>query len=139
MLPATKAQPKETLPLVDKPIIQYTVEEAAASGITQVVMVTAFGKRAVEDHFDRSLELEHALREKGDPARLDEIRRVSELADIVYVRQTEQRGIGHAVLQAKERHRQRAVRADVPGRRDPRRSARHEADDRRRSKRTAAR
>ena len=101
LLPATKAQPKETLPLVDKPIIQYTVEEVAASGITQVVMVTAFGKRAIEDHFDRAFELETALREKGDTARLDEIVRVSELADIVYVRQTEQKGIGHAVLQAK--------------------------------------
>lgn len=101
LLPATKAQPKETLPLVDKPIIQYTVEEVAASGISQVVMVTAFGKRALEDHFDRSFELEAALLEKGDSARLNEIVRVSELADIVYVRQTEQRGIGHAVLQAK--------------------------------------
>ncbi len=100
LLPATKAQPKESLPLVDKPIIQYTVEEAAASGITQVVIVTAMGKRAVEDHFDRSLELEAALREKGDLARLEEIQRVSDLADIVYVRQKEQKGVGHAVLQA---------------------------------------
>jgi UTP--glucose-1-phosphate uridylyltransferase len=102
LLPATKAQPKESLPLVDKPIIQYTVEEVAASGITQVVIVTAAGKRAVEDHFDRSLELEMALREKGDIQRLGEIQRVSDLADIVYVRQKEQRGVGHAVLQAKE-------------------------------------
>jgi UTP--glucose-1-phosphate uridylyltransferase len=102
LLPATKAQPKESLPLVDKPIIQYTVEEAAASGISQVIIVTAAGKRAVEDHFDRSLELEIALREKGDHARLAEIQRISDLADIVYVRQKEQKGIGHAVLQAKE-------------------------------------
>ena len=102
LLPATKAQPKECLPLVDKPIIQYTVEEAAAAGLTQVIIVTAAGKRAVEDHFDRSLELEMALREKGDLARLAEIQRVSDLADIVYVRQKEQKGIGNAVLQAKD-------------------------------------
>ena len=101
MLPATKAQPKESLPLVDKPIIQYTVEEAAAAGLTQVIIVTAASKRAVEDHFDRSLELELTLTEKGDVARLAEIQRISDLADIVYVRQKEQRGIGHAVLQAR--------------------------------------
>jgi UTP--glucose-1-phosphate uridylyltransferase len=102
LLPATKAQPKESLPLVDKPIIQYTVEEAAAAGLTQVVIVTASGKRAVEDHFDRTLELEAALLERGDLARLTEIQRVSDLADIVYVRQKEQRGIGHAVMQARD-------------------------------------
>jgi UTP--glucose-1-phosphate uridylyltransferase len=102
MLPATKAQPKESLPLVDKPIIQYTVEEAVASGLTQIIIVTAASKRAVEDHFDRSLELEMMLRDKGDLARLAEIQRLSELAKIVYIRQTEQRGVGHAVLQAKE-------------------------------------
>jgi UTP--glucose-1-phosphate uridylyltransferase len=102
LLPATKAQPKESLPLVDKPIIQYTVEEAVGAGITQVCIVTAASKRAVEDHFDRSMELEIALKEKGDHARLAEIQRVSDLADIVYVRQKEQKGIGHAVLQAKE-------------------------------------
>jgi UTP--glucose-1-phosphate uridylyltransferase len=98
LLPATKAQPKEALPLVDKPIIQYTVEEAAASGLEQVIIVTSAGKRAVEDHFDRSLELEQALLAKGEHARLDEVRRISDLADIVYVRQKEQRGIGDAVL-----------------------------------------
>jgi UTP--glucose-1-phosphate uridylyltransferase len=102
LLPATKAQPKEALPLVDKPIIQYTVEEAAASGLEQVIIVTASGKRAVEDHFDRSLELEQALREKGDLERLEEIRRISELADIVYVRQKEQLGVGHAVLTVRD-------------------------------------
>ncbi|MDP9236814.1 MAG: UTP--glucose-1-phosphate uridylyltransferase GalU [Chloroflexota bacterium] len=101
LLPATKAQPKESLPLVDKPIIQYTVEEAAAAGLTQVIIVTAASKRAVEDHFDRSLELEMLLREKGDLARLVEIQKISELADIMYIRQTEQKGIGHAVLQAR--------------------------------------
>jgi UTP--glucose-1-phosphate uridylyltransferase len=101
LLPATKAQPKESLPLVDKPIIQYTIEEAAASGITDVIIVTAASKRAVEDHFDRSYELEATLREKGDLTRLAEIQRISDLADIVYVRQKEQRGVGHAVLQAR--------------------------------------
>ena len=102
LLPATKAQPKESLPLVDKPIIQYTVEEAAAAGLTQVIIVTAASKRAVEDHFDRSLELEMTLREKGDLSRLAEIQRISDLADIVYIRQKEQRGVGHAVLQARD-------------------------------------
>jgi len=102
LLPATKAQPKEALPLVDKPIIQYTVEEAAASGLEQVIIVTASSKRAVEDHFDRSLELEHALREKGDLERLEEIQRISDLADIVYVRQKEQLGVGHAVLTVRD-------------------------------------
>lgn len=101
MLPATKAQPKETLPLVDKPVIQYAVEEAAASGLQQVVIVTSMGKRAVEDHFDRSPEIERALEANGDYERLEEIRRINELADIVYVRQHEQLGIGHAVLQVR--------------------------------------
>jgi UTP--glucose-1-phosphate uridylyltransferase len=102
LLPATKAQPKEALPLVDKPIIQYAVEEAAASGLEQVIIVTASGKRAVEDHFDRSLELEQALREKGDLERLEEIQRISDLADIVYVRQKGQLGVGHAVLTVRD-------------------------------------
>ncbi len=102
MLPATKAQPKETLPLVDKPIIQYTVEEAAASGLDQVIIVTSAGKRAVEDHFDRAPELERALASKGDHAKLEEIKRISSLAHIVYVRQQEQRGIGDAVLTVRE-------------------------------------
>jgi UTP--glucose-1-phosphate uridylyltransferase len=98
LLPATKAQPKEALPLVDKPIIQYTVEEAAASGLDEVIIVTSSGKRAVKDHFDRSPELEQALLAKGDHERLEEIRRISDLAHIIYVRQKEQRGIGDAVL-----------------------------------------
>ncbi len=102
LLPATKAQPKEALPLVDKPIIQYTVEEAAASGLDQVIIVTSSGKRAVEDHFDRSLELEQALLAKGEQRRLDEIRRITDLAHIVYVRQKEQRGIGDAVLTVRD-------------------------------------
>ncbi|MBI2723766.1 MAG: UTP--glucose-1-phosphate uridylyltransferase GalU [Chloroflexi bacterium] len=101
LLPATKAQPKEALPLIDKPIIQYTVEEAVASGITQICVVTAAGKRSLEDHFDRSAELEAALREKGDLARLAEVQRISDLAEMVYIRQKEQKGVGHAVLQAR--------------------------------------
>ena len=102
LLPATKAVPKESLPLVDKPIIQYAVEEAAASGVEQIIIVTSAGKQAVEDHFDRSLELEQALAAKGDSERLEEMRSISRLANIVYVRQHEQLGIGHAVLTTKE-------------------------------------
>lgn len=101
-LPATKAQPKETLPLVDKPLIQYVVEEAVASGIEQIIVVTALGKRAIEDHFDRSWELEYALERKGNGPLLAEVRRVSELADIVYIRQKEQLGLGHAILVTKD-------------------------------------
>jgi len=101
-LPATKAQPKETLPLVDKPIIQYVIEEAVASGIRQIIIVTAGGKRAIEDHFDRSFELEHALEQKGDMKLLSEVRRISELADICYLRQKEQLGLGHAILITRE-------------------------------------
>ena len=101
LLPATKALPKEMLPLVDKPLIQYIVEEAVAAGVEQVVLVTASGKRAVEDHFDRSLELEAYLQSKGDEARLAEVRRISEIAEIVSVRQKEALGVGHAVLQAR--------------------------------------
>jgi len=97
-LPATKAQPKEMLPLVDKPMIQYVVEEAVASGIKQIIIVTALGKRAIEDHFDRSLELEHALNRKGDGDLLRKVRQISELADICYIRQKEQLGLGHAIL-----------------------------------------
>ncbi|MFN8532317.1 MAG: UTP--glucose-1-phosphate uridylyltransferase GalU [Dehalococcoidia bacterium] len=97
-LPATKAQPKEMLPLVDKPIIQYVVEELVQSGIEQIVIVTALGKRALEDHFDRSFELEAALEKKGDDRLLGLVRGISDLARIYYVRQKEQLGVGHAVL-----------------------------------------
>ncbi len=101
-LPATKAQPKEMLPLVDKPIIQYAVEEAVAAGIEQVIIVTSSQKRAIEDHFDLSYELEHLLEEKGEIEKLRQVRHISDLAQIAYVRQKEQLGLGHAVLMAKD-------------------------------------
>ena len=101
-LPATKAQPKEMLPLVDKPIIQYAVEEAVAAGIEQVIIVTSTQKRAIEDHFDLSYELEHLLEEKGEIEKLRQVRHISDLAQIAYVRQKEQLGLGHAVLTAKD-------------------------------------
>lgn len=99
-LPATKAQPKEMLPLVDKPLIQYAVEEALASGIEQIIVVTAMGKRAIEDHFDRSVELERVLEHRGEIQLLREVQRLSNLVDIYYTRQKEQLGLGHAVLTA---------------------------------------
>ena len=101
-LPATKAQPKEMLPLVDKPVIQYAVEEAVAAGIEQVIIITSSQKRAIEDHFDISYELEHLLEERGDIEHLRQVRHISDLAQIAYVRQKEQLGLGHAVLMAKE-------------------------------------
>lgn len=101
-LPATKASPKEMLPLVDKPLIQYVVEEAVASGIESVIIVTGRGKSAIEDHFDVSFELEHLLRERGKDEMLKEVRAVSEMARISYVRQREALGLGHAILQARD-------------------------------------
>jgi UTP--glucose-1-phosphate uridylyltransferase len=101
-LPATKAQPKEMLPLVDKPVIQYGVEEAVNSGIEQVIIVTSSQKRAIEDHFDHSYELEHLLEAKGDIEMLRRVRQIGDMAQISYVRQKEQLGLGHAVLMAKE-------------------------------------
>ena len=101
-LPATKAQPKEMLPLVDKPIIQYAVEEAVAAGIEQVIIVTSSQKRAIEDHFDLNYELERLLEEKGEIEKLRQVRAISDLAQIAYVRQKEQLGLGHAVLMAKD-------------------------------------
>jgi UTP--glucose-1-phosphate uridylyltransferase len=101
-LPATKAQPKEMLPLVDKPIIQYAVEEAVAAGIEQVIIVTSSQKRAIEDHFDLSYELERLLEEKGEIEKLRQVRHISDLAQVAYVRQKEQLGLGHAVLMAKD-------------------------------------
>jgi UTP--glucose-1-phosphate uridylyltransferase len=101
-LPATKAQPKEMLPLVDKPAIQYVVEEAVSVGITDILVITGRGKRSLEDHFDRSFELEYYLEEGGKLDDLAEMRRIAEMADIHYVRQGEPRGLGHAVLVASE-------------------------------------
>ena len=101
-LPATKAQPKEMLPLVDRPLIQYVVEEARDAGIARIVIVTGRGKNAIEDHFDTSFELEKMLEEKGKGELLDEIREVSELIPIAYVRQKQALGLGHAVLQARD-------------------------------------
>ncbi|MGH3094694.1 MAG: UTP--glucose-1-phosphate uridylyltransferase [Streptosporangiales bacterium] len=97
-LPATKVTPKEMLPVVDKPAIQYVVEEAAGAGLTDVLMVTGRGKSALEDHFDRNPELEEALSAKGDKGRLGEVTQPNDLARIHYVRQGEPRGLGHAVL-----------------------------------------
>lgn len=101
-LPATKAQPKEMLTLVDKPVIQYIVEEAVASGITDIILVTGQNKRAIEDHFDRNFELEYRLKQKGDKKALEEINRISNLANFYYVRQKTPLGDGHAILQAKD-------------------------------------
>jgi UTP--glucose-1-phosphate uridylyltransferase len=97
-LPATKALPKEMLPVVDKPAIQYVVEEAVDAGLTDLLIVTGRGKRALEDHFDRMWELESALEAKGDDARLSMVRESADLADVHYIRQGEPRGLGHAVL-----------------------------------------
>ena len=100
-LPVTKSQPKEMLPLVNKPLIQYSVEEAVACGVELVVIVTSLGKRAIEDYFDRSLELERVLEKKGEFKLAHEIRRLSNMVDITYVRQKEQLGLGHALLTTK--------------------------------------
>jgi UTP--glucose-1-phosphate uridylyltransferase len=100
-LPATKASPKEMLPLVDKPLIQYVVEEAVAAGIHDIVIVTGRGKRAIEDHFDVAFELESTLRGQGKQKQLEEIQDITELASFFYVRQREAKGLGHAVLQAR--------------------------------------
>jgi UTP--glucose-1-phosphate uridylyltransferase len=101
-LPATKSQPKEMLPIVDKPAIQYVVEEAAAAGLTDVLVITSRGKQAIEDHFDRDVELEVHLEQHKKLDLLEEIRGVHELADIHYVRQHEPLGLGHAVSMARE-------------------------------------
>ena len=102
-LPATKAQPKEMLPLVDKPAIQFVVEEAVASGIDDILIITGRGKRAIEDHFDRSVELELILKEKGKNDLLAEMEHIADLADIHFIRQKEAKGLGHAILCA-EKH-----------------------------------
>ena len=101
-LPATKASPKEMLPLVDKPLIQYVVEEAVASGVESIIIVTGRDKTAIEDHFDISFELEQLLRERGKEEELKLVRAISEIARISYVRQREALGLGHAILQARD-------------------------------------
>jgi len=101
-LPATKASPKEMLPLVDKPLIQYVVEEAVASGIDSVIIVTGRGKSAIEDHFDVSFELEALLRERGKEDDLRQVREITDMARVSYVRQREALGLGHAILQARD-------------------------------------
>ncbi len=101
-LPATKAMPKEMLPLVDKPLIQYGVEEAIHSGIQNIIIVTGRGKAAIEDHFDVSFELEHLLESRGKKDLLATVRQVSDLINVAYVRQKEALGLGHAVLRSRE-------------------------------------
>ena len=101
-LPATKAQPKEMLAVVDKPLIQYSVEEAVGSGIENIAIITSRGKSTMEDHFDRNLELEHFLEQKGKLDFLEEVRRISGLAEFCYIRQKEALGLGHAILMAEE-------------------------------------
>lgn len=102
-LPATKAQPKEMLPLIDKPAIQFVVEEAVAAGINDILIITGRGKRAIEDHFDRSFELESILKKDGKKKLVEEIERISNLADIHFIRQKDAKGLGHAILCA-EKH-----------------------------------
>ena len=102
LLPATKAVPKEMMPLVDRPIIQYAVEEAVASGIEQIIIVIATGRSAIEDHFDSNTSLERWLEERGDIEMLRTIRRISEFGTVAFVHQREQLGLGHAVLMAKD-------------------------------------
>ena len=101
-LPATKASPKEMLPLIDKPLVQYVVEEAVASGIEQILFVTGRAKRAIEDHFDISIELENHLEEQGKQKTLKAVREIADLVDIFYVRQKKALGLGHAILCAKD-------------------------------------
>jgi UTP--glucose-1-phosphate uridylyltransferase len=101
-LPATKASPKEMLPLIDKPLVQYVVEEAVAAGIEQILFVTGRGKRAIEDHFDINFELEALLYEKGKDAELSQVREIAEMVDIFYVRQKQAMGLGHAILCARD-------------------------------------
>lgn len=101
-LPATKSMPKEMIPIIDKPAIHYAVEEAVKAGITDIVFITGRGKSAIEDYFDHSYELEDALRKKGKTELLKEIEAISEMANIIYIRQKEPLGLGHAVLRAKD-------------------------------------
>src|SRR5580765_1844813 len=101
-LPATKAQPKEMLPLVDKPVIQYVIEEAMSSGIEDIIIITGRGKNAIEDHFDVSYELEKILEQRGETELLAVVRSISDMISVSYIRQKEPLGIGHALLTARE-------------------------------------
>ncbi|HLD00002.1 MAG TPA: UTP--glucose-1-phosphate uridylyltransferase GalU [Patescibacteria group bacterium] len=101
-LPATKAQPKEMLTMVDKPVIQYIVEEAVASGIRDIILITGQNKRAIEDHFDRNFELEYRLRQQKKDGALKEVQKISDMANFIYIRQKTPLGDGHAILAAKE-------------------------------------
>jgi UTP--glucose-1-phosphate uridylyltransferase len=101
-LPATKSMPKEMLPIIDRPAIHYAVEEAVKAGITEIIFITGRGKRAIEDYFDHSYELEDLLRTKGKHEILKEVEDISEMADIVYIRQKEALGLGHAILRARD-------------------------------------
>ncbi|MDZ4180089.1 MAG: sugar phosphate nucleotidyltransferase, partial [Coriobacteriia bacterium] len=96
-LPVTKSQPKEMLPVVEKPVIQYVVEEAVAAGADDILIITGRGKRAIEDHFDRSVELEELLERSGNSSKLRDIRKITDLAEVFYVRQKRPKGLGHAV------------------------------------------
>ena len=101
-LPATKAQPKEMLPIVDTPTIQYIIQEAVDAGIEDIIIITGRGKRSIEDHFDRSVELEMELERSGKQAELAMVRKIAEMSNIYYVRQKEPRGLGHAILKAEQ-------------------------------------
>lgn len=101
-LPATKASPKEMLPLVDKPLIQYSVEEAITSGIKNIILITGKGKRSIEDHFDYAFELEHFLHERGKLNGINQIKEIADLANFIFIRQKHPLGLGHAILCAKE-------------------------------------
>ena len=109
-LPATKAMPKEMLPVVDRPAIQYVVEEAVAAGLTDILMITGRNKQALENHFDRVGELEFLLESKGDEEKLRKVTYSTDLADVHYVRQGDPKGLGHAVLRARMHVGQEAVR-----------------------------
>jgi UTP--glucose-1-phosphate uridylyltransferase len=134
-LPATKAMPKEMLPIVDKPVIQFVVEEAVAAGLADILMITGRNKNTLENHFDRVAELEYTLAGKGDTKKLEQVQASSQLADIHYTRQGDPRGLGHAVLRAKSHVAEHSFAVllgdDVIDSRDevlPKMIAEHEAD-----------
>ncbi len=129
-LPATKASPKEMLPLVDKPLIQYSVEEAVACGIESILIITGRDKSAIENHFDISFELEQSLKDKGKHDMFDIVRAISDIAKISYTRQKQALGLGHAIYQAKDFVGRRTVRCVAGGRRGRRGTPGAEANDR---------